>query len=114
MKSIEIKSDENVICPFCQQITVNIKSDDAEVIPCKHLVFAATDVSLEFRSEIINRLFGLDPQEDNCELTLSEFTEHPDFENIFNDGELKDLIQFESYEPAPSFMGAYFGYIQNQ
>lgn len=114
MKSIEIKFDENVICPFCQQITVNIKSDDAEVIPCKHLVYAATDVSLEFRSEIINRLFGLDPQEDNCELTLSDLTEHPDFEKIFNEGELKDLIQFESYEPAPSFMGAYFGFIQNQ
>ncbi len=114
MKSIEIKFDENVICPFCQLITVNIKSDDAEVIPCQHLVYAATDVSLEFRSEIINRLFGLDPQEDNCELTLSDLTEHPDFEKIFNEGELKDLIQFESYEPAPSFMGAYFGFIQNQ
>lgn len=113
MKSIEIKSEENVICPFCQQITVDINSEDAEVIPCKHLVYAATDVSLEFRSEIINRLFGIDSKEDKCELTLSDLTDHPDFENIFNEGELKDLIQYESYEPAPSFMGAYYGYIQN-
>jgi hypothetical protein len=112
MKSIEIKSDENVVCPFCQQITVEINSEDPEVIPCSHLVYAATDVSLEFRSEIINRLFGIDSQEENCELTLSDLMDHPEFENIFNDGELKDLIQYESYDPAPSFMGAYYGYIQ--
>lgn len=113
MKSIEIKSDENVVCPFCQQITVDMNTEDPEVMPCVHLVYAATDVSLEYRSEIINQLFGIDPEVENDELGLDDLTEHPDFDKIFNEGELKDLIQYESYDPAPSFMGAYYGYIQN-
>lgn len=114
MKPIEINSEENVVCPFCHQVTVDIKSDEPLVIPCDHLVYAATDVSLEYRSEIINQLFGIDPKEDNCELELEDIIDHPDFENIIENGQLKGLIQYESYDPSPSFFGAYYGYIQKQ
>ncbi len=113
MKPIEINSQENVVCPFCQHVTVDLKSDEPSIIPCEHLVYVATDVSLEYRSEIINQLFQIDPKEDNCELELEDIIDHPDFENIFENGQLKGLIHYESYEPSPSFFGAYYGYIQN-
>ena len=114
MKSIEINSEENVVCPFCQHVTVDLKSDEPSINPCEHLLYAANDVSLDYRSEIINQLFGIDPKEDNCELGLDDIIEHPEFENAINNGQLKGLIQYESYDPSPSFFGSYFGYIQNQ
>ncbi len=113
MKSIEIPFKENILCPFCQHVTVEMSAEELQIIPCEHLVYAATDTSLEYRAEIINKLFGIDSEEENFDLTLSDLTEHEDFEKIFNEGALKDLIQLESYEPAPSFFGAYYGYMQN-
>ena len=114
MKSIEIPYEENIVCPFCQKLTVDMTAADPEIMPCEHLVYAATDTSLEYRSEIITSLFGIDPEEENFDLTLNDLTDHEDFEKIFNEGALKDLIQLESYEPAPSFFGGYYGYIQKQ
>lgn len=114
MNCIEINCEENVVCPFCQHVTVDLKSDELMIIPCAHLVYAATDVSLEFRSELINQLFEIDPKEENFELGLEDIIDHPDFENILENGQLKGLIQYESYENAPSFFGAYYGFIQNQ
>ncbi len=114
MKSIEIPYEENIVCPFCQKLTVDMTAADPEIMPCEHLVDAATDTSLEYRSDIINSLFGIDPEEENFDLTLNDLTDHEDFEKIFNEGALKDLIQLESYEPAPSFFGGYYGYIQKQ
>jgi hypothetical protein len=46
-------------------------------------------------------------------VTPEDIIDHPDFENIFENGQLKGLIHYESYEPSPSFFGAYYGYIQN-
>jgi len=114
MKTIEINSEENVVCPICKQITLDVKTENPVIIPCAHLVYAATDVSLEYRSVLVNELFEIDPDEENCDLGLNDIIEHADFNNVTNNGKLKGLIQFESYDPAPSFMGAYYGYIQNQ
>ncbi len=114
MNSIEIKSNENVVCPFCNQITVDVNAEESIINLCQHLVYAATDASLDYRSDIINDLFDIKPEEENFDLTLNDITDHPKFDQIFNEGKLKDLIQYESYEPAPSFFGAYFGFIQNQ
>jgi hypothetical protein len=113
MNSIEINYEEIVVCPFCQHVIVDLKSDEFMITPCAHLVYAATDVCLEFRSELINQLFEIDPKEENFELGLEDIIDHPDFENILENGQLKGLIHYESYEPSPSFFGAYYGYIQN-
>lgn len=113
MKSIEISSQENVVCPFCQQVTFILESEEPSLNPCAHLVYMATDVALEFRSEIINSLLGINPEDDNIDIELTDIIEHPEFENAINNGQLKGLIQYESYEPSPSFFGAYYGYIQN-
>ncbi len=46
MNSIEIKSNENVVCPFCNQITVDVNAEESIINLCQHLVYAATDACI--------------------------------------------------------------------
>jgi|GEM_PF-6678043 len=95
MQVIEIKADEEVVCPFCKQI---ILSNDGESEPeeCPHTVLIATDDGIEFCREEI----GAEE--------LEELAEESSLDDVISDLDRPKAILIKMYEDAPSFFGSYF------
>jgi hypothetical protein len=91
-------SDDNIVCPFCKSMI--IKCFEAEPFRvCPHTVFVATDFGFEyirddFKGVVIPEPLG----------SVDNYTRE-----LAIDGLL--LVR---YEPAPSFLGTYWGFVAQE
>jgi hypothetical protein len=96
IKIIEIPYGENIVCPFCHFVLVNFEELE-EVSHCDHTIFIATDDGWEYQSE--KYVFILGKESDG---SIDQFT---------SELKIPDLIKYAQYNPAPSYFGAYFGFL---
>lgn len=95
MKVIETKPDENVCCPFCNQIVL---LNDGESGPeeCPHTLLIATDEGIEYCSDT------LDAE------SLEELADESSWDEIISEIDNSKAILIKMYEGAPGFFGAYY------
>ena len=95
MKIVEVKADENVCCPFCNQIVLK---NDGESQPkeCPHTLLIATDYGVEFCSD------KFDSE------SLEEKTEELSWDDAISEIDIPKAVLVKIYAPAPSFFGAYY------
>ena len=101
MKSIELmdKSDTKLFCPLCEKLLLE---SGEEFKTCEHVLFVATDAG-EFSFVKEGVPIDQEPDLNELELNMDEYTDSLDFENAF---------KIALYTPAPSGFGAYFGFQQ--
>lgn len=95
MKVIEKRYNENICCPFCQQVVAEHMKTD-ELVECPHTLLITTDFGVKFGNDTLS-------------LDLLE-EDHPDSEWDVDGEHFLDpaVVLIKSYQPAPSFSGAYF------
>ena len=96
MKRIEIANEEAIRCPQCGGNPLG----DGGINTCSHTLFVATDEGLEFCSDKldINEL-----EQNALEVGWDEATDKIEYPGS---------VKYAVYQPAPSFFGAYFGYLE--
>lgn len=106
---LEIRPFIAIHCPFCGHEvkpleTFKLGEDPGEITPCAHTLFIASDHGYDHRAPLYNKLRGLDPDDDDIDLdedNMDEFTDKLP---------LAGSIKIAQYAPAPSFMGTYYGF----
>jgi len=96
MQRIEFNNgcSQDLFCPFC-----GIKSVcEGGIEQCQHLLYVATDDSFEY----VNKSLGFDVSVDLGGNNIDEFTSKLDID---------EAVKFALYDPAPSFYGAYVGFV---
>lgn len=95
MKVIEKKYNENICCPFCQQVVAeNMKTDD--LVECPHTLLITTDFGVKFGNDNLGVEMLV---EENCDSGWDgEDTNFLD----------PAVVLIKTYQPAPSFSGAYY------
>jgi hypothetical protein len=98
MKNIEFDAEENIVCPFCGTLLLN--HDEAESYQvCPHTIFVATDDGFGYIREDLKGVINSDPRG-----SFDAYTH-----NLTIDG-----IRLVQYAPAPSFLGAYWGFVAEE
>ena len=108
IQRVELNGYEQALhCPFCGQ---RVMQPDPEALdlgchPCDHTLFIATDEGFEHRSERFDTLMGIaGVAADALELGGKGY-------DGFTDGAgCPDAVKFAVYVPAPSGLGAYYGF----
>jgi hypothetical protein len=94
-------------CPVCGQCILTGTGDNQDVLnPCKHTLFIANDAGFEYRSNIFDKVKGIEGAKLNQIVIGDQGCDR--FTDSFA---LKNTIKFAFYEPAPSFFGVYVGFI---
>ncbi len=95
MKIFEVKSDENICCPFCNQIVL---VNDGESAPdeCPHTLLIATDMGIEYCSGT------LDTEK------LEEQADDSSWDQVLSEMDYSETTLIKMYEGAPGFFGAYY------
>lgn len=89
MKVMERNSKEAVRCPFCSQ-SISVKRRKNRV--CQHTMVVSNDKGVEFE----NRNFSMTSLQQESQL------------NDDGRGFEPNIVMIKTYEPAPSFFGAYY------
>lgn len=95
MKVIEIRDDETVCCPVCNQV---ILANDGKSSPqeCPHTLLIAHDEGIEFCAKEINAE------------ALEVLTEDASWDDVISNLDRPGAIFIKMYQGAPSFFGSYF------
>jgi len=95
MKVIEKKYDENICCPFCQQIVAeNEKSN--ELVECPHTLLITTDFGVLFGNDKLGvEMLEEENDESGWGAAVANFVD-------------PRVVLIKTYQPAPSFSGAYY------
>lgn len=107
MDTIEVNEIDHdvteIICPFCNKKVVDLPQDsEADIKPCEHMLFVATDYGFEYCSPQFLSHMGVTHKGDLLvDGGIDECTS-----NVT----LLGSIKYASYIPAPSFMGTYYGF----
>jgi hypothetical protein len=99
VKVVEIKPDENVCCPICNQIVL---TNDGESSPeeCPHTLLIATDEGIEFCSDALD-----------AEL-LEQQADDSSWDEVISSLDNPKAILIKMYDGAPSFFGAYYLFVE--
>jgi hypothetical protein len=101
MKSIEINSfsdNPTMFCLKCGKNVIKIPDESIDIDPCEHLMFVANDEGFEYIAD--------DTWQDGYENSEEDLSIVEYFKKL----DVDDGVIIESYSPAPSFLGAYFGF----
>ena len=95
MKVIEKKYDENICCPFCQQVVVaNEKSH--ELVECPHTLLISTDCGVQFEKDRLSvEMLKEESDDQGWDAAVANFVH-------------SSLVLIKTYQPAPLFFGAYY------
>ena len=96
MKNIEIDYSDDIVCPFCKEILLN-KDNIEEYIICEHTIFIATDAGFEYIREDMKSIIN----EDSIDGSYDSYTAQLPINGV----------RLADYTPAPSFFGAYWGFM---
>ena len=107
IKRIEVDSSEPILCPICSHCVFDENIENPNYSPCTHTIFIASDNGLDHKTSILeNNLKDLDINIDSDDWYESDGILQILTEKLT----IKGLIVIESYMPAPSGYGAYFGF----
>jgi hypothetical protein len=95
IKSVEIDSSENIVCPFCKSVLLDKQSED-DYQTCDHTIFIATDDGFEYIREDMTEIINEDYSDDDID--------------TYTSGLKINAIRIADYMPAPSFYGVYWGF----
>lgn len=95
MKVVEIKSVDNVCCPFCDQVVL-VNDGESEPKECPHTLLIATDMGIEFCSD------SLDAE------SLEEQADESSWDDVVSKIDNPKAVLIKLYEGAPGFLGAYY------
>jgi hypothetical protein len=99
MENREISTNENLECPYCKKVLL----DTTEIEPfqtCQHTIFVCTDNGFEYIHP--NYTTQINPKEKS--LNFDKYTLSLPFKGI----------RIAQYNPPPSHMGAYWGFMPNE
>jgi len=94
MKNKEIEYKEDIVCPFCKKTLLKLEWTEYEI--CGHTIFIATDHGFEYIRDDMKHLID----EDSSDGDYDRYTAQLPITGI----------RLAQYVPAPSFMGAYWGF----
>jgi hypothetical protein len=95
--------DVDIHCPFCGQKVIDYP--DGDLNACKHTLFIAHDMGLEYRSQLFEQNLGISGIE-NDDIQLPEHG----WDGLTDQVSVTDAIKFASYVGAPSGSGTYIGF----
>ena len=108
IQKIEIDQyDLPIHCPVCgHRVLGGAESEEAEVSPCRHTLFVAHDEGFEYRSPLFDKTKGIEG------IPSEEIDPGEDGYDGFTDAlSLKNAMKISVFMPAPSFLGAYIGFV---
>ena len=95
MKVIEKRYDENICCPFCQQVVV--ENEKSHILAeCSHTLLISTDYGVQFGNDTL----GVE--------MLEEESDAQGWDAAVGNFVTSSLVLIKTYQPAPSFFGAYY------
>lgn len=107
---IEERSDyeSDITCPFCSKKIVKMEGFD--ISPCEHTLFIAHDVGFEFCDDRVK-----------ADLKIPLEGDPTDYVERYDDGvdgmtssiNIPNSKKIAVYTPAPSFIGTYYGFVEN-
>lgn len=100
MQNIEIDNSENIICPYCNAVLADKEEPEGFEV-CEHTIFVATDHGFEFVREDYQAIIN-DENRIQKKQNYDTYTSNLEIEGI----------RIADYVPAPSFMGAYWGFVK--
>ena len=99
MNNIELNHDEDIICPYCNEVLASVaQGEDFQV--CKHTVFVASDYGFEYIREDFKDIIELSEKD---YINIGSFTT-----NLNIDG-----VKFAQYSPGPGWLGVYWGFVKH-
>ena len=103
---IELPWDsEASYCPYCTRKVMDFSldvDDGSNLNPCPHTLFIATDYGFEHTSDWFESFIEAETIYSESDESIDELTD-----NIC----LPNAVKFARYQPAPSFFGEYFGFL---
>jgi hypothetical protein len=106
---IEERSDyeSDIACPFCAQKIVEMEGFD--ISPCEHTLFIAHDEGFEFCDDRTKVNLNIPLEGD-----LSDYVERYDYgiDGMTSSINIPKSKKIAIYTPAPSFFGAYYGFVE--
>jgi len=99
---------EDIHCPFCKKKIVDM--DDYGVNPCPHTIFVAHDEGFEFIHNAARDNLGIPRDIDIYEIDWEDYAEDHGYDGLTSKITIPDSIKMAVYVPAPSGMGAYYGF----
>ena len=107
IQKLVVDSREPILCQICSHCVFDENIENPNLSPCTHTIFIATDDGLEHKTSILeNNLKDLDISIDS-----DDWYESGGILQVLTEKlTIKGLIVIESYMPAPSGYGAYFGF----
>lgn len=112
IKVVEVEDIDSVRCPFCGEAQFKSNGEEcdlADLTPCEHNLFIATDDGFEHRSDAFNENMKLSDASDEEVDDLANETD-AGWDGLTNMVSIPGSIKFSSYVPAPSFYGVYMGF----
>ena len=97
---------DNLHCPFCDQRVQDMENGD--LTPCVHTLFVANDEGFEFCDERTKNNLEI-PNNDDPSDHVERFGSIDDMTSSID---LPNSKKIAVYVPAPSFFGAYYGFVE--
>ena len=95
MKVIEKKYDENICCPFCQQVVAGNRKSQG-LAECPHTLLITTDCGVQFGNDKLGvEMLEEESDDRGWDAAVANFVD-------------PSLVLIKTYQPAPSFFGAYY------